>query len=110
MIWRSTIIAGYVAPAIVIGIADGARGLAILGFFYMWAAAWVIFFLVWGWAARSAGRWNVERLDRAPLGRDRNGSRHCKRETEANEHHEVPVERESLPATDAKRRKPVPVL
>jgi hypothetical protein len=63
VIWRSAIIAGYLALAIVIGIAYGARGLAILSFFYFWAGAWAAFLLVWGWAARTAGRWSFRRVD-----------------------------------------------
>jgi len=110
VIWRSTIITGYVALAIVIGIADGPRGLAILAFFYLLAAAWVVFFLVWGWAARSAGRWNFERVDRGPPRRERKGSRRGDGEATPCEHHEVVVDRDSPPAPDAKQRKPVPVL
>jgi hypothetical protein len=66
MIWRSAIVAGYVALAIVIGVAYGAQGLEVLFFYYVWAFAWVAFLLVWGWAARAAGRWNIERVERAP--------------------------------------------
>ena len=66
MIWRSVIVAGYLALAIVIGIAYGGRGLAILSFFYFWAGAWVVFLLAWDWAARAVGRWSFHRLDRAP--------------------------------------------
>ena len=63
MIWRSAIIAGYIALAILITIAYGGRGLATLSFFYFCAGAWVVFVLLWSWAARSAGRWNVRRLE-----------------------------------------------
>jgi len=63
VIWRSAIIAGYVAFAILIGVAYGSRGLVILGFYYVWAGAWAAFLLLWGWAARAAGRWNYRRLD-----------------------------------------------
>jgi hypothetical protein len=110
VIWRSAIVAGYVAFAIVIGIAYGGRGLVVLFYFYFWAGAWVAFLLVWGWAARAAGRWNFERLDTAPLPRERNGSRPGKGEAEAVEPHGVGVERDSLPAPDAKRRQPVLAL
>jgi hypothetical protein len=110
VIWRSAIIAGYVALAIVIGVAYGGRGLAVLAFFYFWAIAWVAYLLVWGWAARAAGRWNVRRLDRPPSGGERNGSQPGEGEAEASEHHEVGVERDPLPAPDAKRRQPVLVL
>jgi hypothetical protein len=66
VIWRSAIVAGYIALAIVIGIAYGGRGLAILFFFYFWAGAWAAFFLIWDWAARVAGRWNFHRVDTPP--------------------------------------------
>ena len=65
MIWRSVIVAGYIALAIVIGVAYGTRGLFILSFFYFWAGAWVVFLLAWGWAAQAVGRWNFHRLDSA---------------------------------------------
>ena len=67
MIWRSAIVAGYIALAIVIGVAYGGRGLAILSFFYFSAGAWVVFLLAWDWAARAFGRWNFQRLDSAPV-------------------------------------------
>jgi hypothetical protein len=67
VIWRSAIVAGYIAFAIVIGVAYGGRGLAILSFFYFWAGAWVVFLLMWSWAARAVGRWNFHRLDSAPV-------------------------------------------
>jgi hypothetical protein len=67
VIWRSAIVAGYIALAIVIGIAYGGRGLAILSFFYFWAGAWAAFFLIWDWAARAVGRWNFHRVDSAPV-------------------------------------------
>ena len=73
MIWRSVIVSGYVALAILVAIAYGRRGLTILFFFYFSAGAWVVFLLVWGRVARAAGRWNFERVDRAPLRRGRNG-------------------------------------
>jgi hypothetical protein len=65
VIWRSAIVAGYIAFAIVIGVAYGGRGLVILSFFYFWAGAWVVFLLTWGWGARAVGRWNFHRLDSA---------------------------------------------
>ena len=74
MIWRSVIVSGYVALAILVAIAYGGRGLATLFFFYFLAGAWVVFLLAWGRLARAAGRWNFERLDRAPSSRGRNGS------------------------------------
>jgi hypothetical protein len=63
MIWRSAILACYLALAIVIGVAYGAHGLVIVGFAYGWGGAWIAFLLLWGWAARAAGRWNVRRLE-----------------------------------------------
>jgi hypothetical protein len=57
VIWRSAIIAGYIALAGVIGVAYGGRGLAILLFFYLCAGSWVAFLLAWGWAARAAAHW-----------------------------------------------------
>jgi hypothetical protein len=75
VIWRSAIVAGYIALAILIGIAYGAQGLAILLFFYFWAGAWAVFLLVWGSAARAAGQWNFRRLDTAPPRPERTGSR-----------------------------------
>jgi hypothetical protein len=74
VIWRSVIVAGYVALAILVGIAYGGRGLFILSFFYFLAGAWVVFLLVWGWVAGAAGRWNFQRLDNAPSRRERDGS------------------------------------
>jgi hypothetical protein len=65
VIWRSAIIAGYVALAIAVGIAYGARGLATLLYFYFCAGAWVAFLLVWNWVSRAAGRWSFRRLDGA---------------------------------------------
>jgi hypothetical protein len=74
VIWRFGPVVVYAALAIVIGIAYGGRGLAILSFFYFWAGAWVVFALVWGRAARAAGRWNFRRLDTAPMGDESGGS------------------------------------
>jgi hypothetical protein len=74
VIWRSAIIGGYIALAVVIGIAYGTDGLTVLFFYYFCAGAWVAFVLVWGWVARAAGHWNFERLDGAPLRRERSGS------------------------------------
>jgi hypothetical protein len=65
VIWRTAILAAYVALAIAVGVAYGGRGLLILLFFYSWAAVWGVFFLIWGWAARRAGDWNFRRLDGA---------------------------------------------
>jgi hypothetical protein len=71
VIWRSAVLAGYAALAVVVGIAYGGRGLLILGFFYFWASAWAGFMLLWGWAARRAGDWNFRRLDGALRDRPR---------------------------------------
>ena len=57
MIWRSAVIACYVALAAVVTVAYGARGLATLLFFYFCAGSWVAFVVAWGWAARAAARW-----------------------------------------------------
>lgn len=75
MVWRSAIIAAYAAFAVLIGVVYGGRGLEALLFFYLFAAAWAMFFLVWGRAARAAGRWNVERLSTTPLDRVGTGVR-----------------------------------
>ena len=62
MVWRSLVVAGYAALAVVVGIAYGGRRLMTLGFFYFCAGAWVAFILAWNWASRHAGRWNGRRL------------------------------------------------
>ena len=62
MIWRSVIVAGYVALAVLVTIATGSRGLATLLLFYFCAGAWVAFLVGWNWASRCAGRWNGRRL------------------------------------------------
>lgn len=110
VIWRAVVVAGYFALAIVIGIAYGGRGLAILSFFYFWAGAWFVFLLAWDWAARAAGRWNFRRLDTARSGREGNGSHPDEGALEASEDLEVAPERDAPPAADAKRREPVPAL
>jgi hypothetical protein len=110
MIWRSVIVAGYVALAILVAIAYGGRGLATLFFFYFTAGAWVVFLLVWGRAARAAGRWNFERLDRAPLPSEQNGSSPGDGEAEAREQQQVGVEGDALATPDATQRQPALVL
>jgi hypothetical protein len=110
MIWRSVIVAGYVALAILVGIAYGSHGLAILSFFYFWAGAWVVFVLVWGWAARAAGRWHYERLTTRPLGHERIGSGPGEGAAEASEHRQVGVKPDAFNAAHPQERKPVPVL
>lgn len=108
MFWRSAIVAGYLALAIVIGIAYGWRGLAILSFFYFYSGAWAAFALVWGAAARAAGRWNFERMD-TPIGDGRSGRPHGE-PAEPSEAPEIVVERDSDPVPAPERRRPVPVL
>jgi hypothetical protein len=66
VIWRSAIVASYLALAMVVGVAYGPRGFAILCFFYFCATAWMAFLLPWGSLARAAGRWNVRRLETPP--------------------------------------------
>ncbi len=98
------IVAGYGALAILVGIAYGGQGLATLFFFYFCAGAWVAFLLVWNWAARAAGRWNYERLDREPLRRESNRSRPGQGEPEATE------QPSSLDGAQPQEREPVPAL
>jgi hypothetical protein len=62
VVWRSLIIAGYAALAVLVGIAHGGRGLMTLGFFYFCAGAWVAFLVAWNWISRAAGRRHVQRL------------------------------------------------
>jgi hypothetical protein len=62
MVWRSLVIAGYAALAVLVGVAHGIRGLVTLGFFYFCAGAWVVFILAWNWASRRAGRLYARRL------------------------------------------------
>ena len=108
MIWRSAIVAAYIALAILIAVAYGVRGLAILSFFYFWAGSWVAFLLVWGWAARAAGRWNFQRLDSDPLHPDRNGS------PGVGDTEPVPLDlgvaRDPLHPREPTQRQPVPAL
>jgi hypothetical protein len=66
MLWRAVVLAGYVVLAIVVGVAYGAEGLAVLAYFYFIAGVWFVFLLAWGRIARSAGRWNYDRLDGRP--------------------------------------------
>jgi hypothetical protein len=108
VIWRTTIVAGYVALAVLVGIAYGGRGLAVLLFFYLWAGAWAGFLLVWGWAARAAGRWNVRRLERPrPDGGSSNGLGGRLGEPLEPDPAATP---DRVPAGDAARRRPAPAL
>ena len=107
VIWRSAIVAAYVALAILVGIAYGGSGLTTLFFFYLWAGAWFVFALVWGRAARAAGRWNVERLEREPSGSHGDSLQPGKGEFAEEEHQGVSVERGALPARSVRRRRPI---
>lgn len=60
---------GYVALAVVVGVAYGTGGLIVLAYCYFLAGSWLAFLIVWGRVARAAGRWNVERLDPRNLDR-----------------------------------------
>ena len=60
MIWRAAILAGYLVLAVVVGVAYGAEGLAVLAYFYFLVGAWFVFLLVWGQVARSAARWSYD--------------------------------------------------
>lgn len=108
MIWRGAILAGYVAFAVLIGIAYGGRGLAVLLFFYFWAGVWGAFLLVWGWAARAAGRWNVRRLERFRPGGD--GSTGSGAGGDEPGEPEPVAAPDRVPAVDAARRRHAPAL
>ena len=64
MIWRSAVMSCYPALAIVVAIAYGGAALITLLYFYFVVAAWFVFLLVWESVARSAGRWNSDRIER----------------------------------------------
>ena len=66
MIWRSAIIAVYVALAVVVGIAFGWQGLLALSFYYFCAGAWGAFVLAWNWVSREAGRRYFGRVASGP--------------------------------------------
>jgi hypothetical protein len=100
VIWRSAIVSGYIALAILIGVAYGGHGLLVLFFYYCWAGAWVVFFCAWGWAARAAGRWNYRRVESVPSGRERRGAPPRAGEAESVAQDKVGVE----------RREPMPVI
>lgn len=63
MTWRLTLVACYVVFAIVIGFAYGLNGLAVVGFFGLWAAAFTVFLFAWGGVAQRGGRWYFGRQD-----------------------------------------------
>jgi hypothetical protein len=49
MRWRSALVTGYVALALICSFVLGG-GLAVLAFFGIWAAVWLGFSLFWRWA------------------------------------------------------------
>ena len=49
MIWRSAVLAAYVALALVFGFVLGG-GIWIVLFFAVWGGVWLGFSLFWGWA------------------------------------------------------------
>jgi hypothetical protein len=110
MIWRSVIAGAYLALAIVVGVAYGGRGLAVLSFFYFWAGAWVVFLLVWGRAARAAGRWNFRRLQTAAPDQRSSSSDSANGEAQVTGHAEVCAEPASVSSPATKRRRPLPAL
>ena len=88
----------YLALAILVGVAYGLHGLEILSFFYFWSGAWVVFFGVWGRAARAAGRWNVDRAETVPVRPERDDSRPAAGEPEPAAQRELAVQRDPLAA------------
>src|SRR5690242_14936742 len=109
MIWRSVVAGAYVALAIVVGVAYGGHGLAVLSFFYFWAGAWVVFLLVWGRAARAAGRWNFRRLQTASPDRRSSSSDSANGEPDVIGA-EVCAEPATEPSLATKRSRPLPAL
>lgn len=49
LVWRSAVVGGYVAWALVCSFVFGG-GLTVLAFFGVWAAVWTLFSGFWGWA------------------------------------------------------------
>ena len=49
MIWRSIIVASYIAGALVFSFLLGG-GLVVLAFFAVWGIVWLVFSLFWSWA------------------------------------------------------------
>jgi hypothetical protein len=49
VIWRSIVVAGYIAFALVFSFALGG-GLVLLMFFAVWGIVWLVFSLFWSWA------------------------------------------------------------
>ena len=107
MICRAVVVGAYLALAIVVGVAYGGRGLFVLSFFYLWAGAWLVFILVWGRAARDAGRWSLRRRT-APPERDAIGS--DSQDGLAAVIEEAGGRDESEPALVGSRRRPSPAL
>jgi len=64
VLWRSTVLGCYPALAVFIAFAYGGGALGVLLFYYVIVAAWFAFVLALGSLARSAGRWNYERVRR----------------------------------------------
>ncbi|MGH2935545.1 MAG: hypothetical protein ACRDL2_13670 [Gaiellaceae bacterium] len=52
MIWRSLVVAGYAAFALVCTFVFGG-GTVVLVFFVVWGGVWLAFSLFWGWADRT---------------------------------------------------------
>jgi hypothetical protein len=52
VIWRSVIVAGYIAGALTFSFVFGG-GLVVLMFFAVWGLVWLAFSLFWGWADRT---------------------------------------------------------
>jgi hypothetical protein len=52
VIWRSAIVAGYLAAALTFSFVFGG-GLVVLMFFGVWGFVWLAFSLFWRWADRS---------------------------------------------------------
>jgi hypothetical protein len=55
VIWRSTIVAGYVALALTFSLLFGG-GLIVLIFFCVWGLVWLAFSLFWRWADEARRR------------------------------------------------------
>jgi hypothetical protein len=64
MIWRGAVLSVYPALALVVGLANGGRALAVLLFFYLCVGVWAAFVLAWSSFAQGAGWWNYERVYR----------------------------------------------
>jgi hypothetical protein len=49
VIWRSVVVAAYVACALVFSFVFGG-GTVVLAFFAVWGLVWLVFSLFWAWA------------------------------------------------------------